>query len=100
MRYFDSGTCTIEQTWPALGESIATISTPLFTLAPVDYSLLKGSIATNYSASRNESIPYEITSWEEIHVARIRALRGKYRDKLPSTEDFVLQKQKEIELER
>jgi hypothetical protein len=36
---------------------------------------------------------------EETRLAKIRAFRGRYRGILPSTEEFMAEKRKEVELE-
>jgi hypothetical protein len=38
--------------------------------------------------------------WQELRVAQIKALRGKYRHALTPSDDFARQKQEEIALER
>jgi excisionase family DNA binding protein len=42
--------------------------------------------------------PTQRVSAEE-HAARVRAIRGKYRDALPSVDEYIAQKQAEIALE-
>jgi hypothetical protein len=45
--------------------------------------------------------PVESTPWSsaEEHAARVKAIRGKYRDALSSVDEYIARKQEEIALE-
>ena len=83
----------------ALSLALSTIS-----IGP-EYPVLQGPPLLPYSVlgsptvSRSEHLPGETHSWEEMRVAQIKSLRGKYRDSLTPSDEFAQQKQDEISRE-
>lgn len=61
-------------------------------------SLVAGGITHSLTSSRPERLMGEVRSWNETRAARVRALRGKYRDSLTPSEDFARQKAEEVRL--
>ena len=51
------------------------------------------------TASRPERLLGEVRSWDETKAARVRALRGKYRNALTPSDEFAKQKAQEVSLE-
>lgn len=69
---------------------------PLVAESPV---LVASGVLRSPTASRPERLLGEVRSWSETKAAKIRALRGKYRDALTPSEEFAKQKAQEIALE-
>ncbi len=63
----------------------------------------KDSVATTSSVPENEHLIGEnirkAKSWEEMRILHIRSIRGKYKNKLTSSEEFARKKTDEILLE-
>lgn len=47
-----------------------------------------------------ESSPPKSVRQEQLRIRRIKALRGRYKDAVSSSEDFAVRKAEEIALER
>ena len=75
--------------------SVATASIPVSIAVPIIHE----SVRTSSALSRRSHLPGERQSWEETRAARIRALRGKYRNALTPSEEFAREKNLELEME-
>ncbi len=75
--------------------SVATASIPVLIAVPIIHE----SVRTSSALSRCPYLPGERQSWEETRAARIRALRGKYRNALTPSEEFAREKNLELEME-
>jgi len=75
--------------------STATASIPVSIAVPIIHE----SVRTSSALSRSPHLPGERQSWEETRAARIRALRGKYRNALTPSEEFAREKNLELEME-
>jgi len=84
----------------ALSFALSTISAGAEYPVQQSLTLLRGSVLTCPTVSRSESLPGEAHSVEEVRIAQIKSLRGKYRDVLTPSDEFARQKEKEIDLER
>ena len=62
-------------------------------------SLLQESVITSPTVSKSGNLPGLAQSWEEVRIAKIKALRGRYRNALTDSEDFAQQKINELEIE-
>ena len=61
--------------------------------------LVSRGVLQSPTVSRPERLIGEARSWTETKAARVRALRGKYRDALTPSDEFAKQKAQEIALE-
>lgn len=60
--------------------------------------VVRGVLRTS-TASRPDRLLGEVRSWDEVKAARVRAVRGKYRNALMSSDEFAKQKAQEVYLE-
>ena len=51
------------------------------------------------TSSKKDHLPGEFRSWDEKRVAKIKALRGKYKRRFSTTDEFMKQKLQDIEIE-
>lgn len=58
--------------------------------------LLKDRVTSNPTASCSQHLLGAADMWRALRTAQIKALRGKYRDVLTSSDEFARQKQEEI----
>jgi hypothetical protein len=72
------------------------VATPM---AAESSTLVVRGILRTSTASRPERLLGEVRSWDETKAARVRALRGKYRNALTPSDEFARQKTQEIFLE-
>jgi hypothetical protein len=68
-------------------------------LAAESMVLVTRGVLRSPTVSRPERLMGEARSWNETKAARVRALRGKYRDVLSPSDEFARQKAQEIVLE-
>lgn len=61
--------------------------------------LIQSRLMEDTTSSQVDRLPGEVQSWQQVRVLRIKALRGKYKTVLPSSEEYARRKQQEIELE-
>ena len=73
----------------------ATTTIPISIAVPIIHE----SVRTSSALSRCPHLPGERQSWEETRAARIRAIRGKYRNALTPSEKFAQEKNLELEME-
>jgi hypothetical protein len=83
----------------ALLAMITTITQGVFSLSNSSPSLVKGSLIDLLTVSKTQQVPGEIQSWEEMRLAKIKSIRGKYRNSLTPSSDFARIKLEEISLE-
>ncbi len=89
----------------AIGTAVALMlsasSAAMATTIPVSIAvpIVHESVRTSSALSRCSHLPGERQSWEETRAARIKALRGKYRNALTPSEEFALVKNLELEME-
>ena len=75
--------------------STATATIPVSIAVPIIHE----SVRTSSALSRCPHLPGERQSWEETRIAKIRALRGKYRNALTPSDEFAREKNLELEME-
>ncbi len=63
-------------------------------------TLVEGSVINTSSSSKPLCLPGEENSWNAVRAARIRELRGKYKELLSPSDLFAKQKNEEIYLEQ
>ncbi|MEJ2387694.1 MAG: Arc family DNA-binding protein [Chromatiaceae bacterium] len=67
-------------------------------IALIEAAVTKEGIESGQA--QDAEVQRQLTAAEERRIARIRALRGKYRDAVSSSEEFAARKAEEIALER
>lgn len=63
--------------------------------SPIPY-VVKGGLVSNATSSRGITLIGEVTTWEASRKAKIKALRGKYRDVLTPSDEFLANRAKDI----
>ncbi|GEM_PF-2876616 len=61
--------------------------------------IIQDGIVGTSSVSKSGHLIREAGSFEEMRILHIKSIRGKYKNKLPSSEDFARKKDDEILLE-
>ncbi len=79
----------------AASSAAATTTIPISMAVPIIHE----SVRTSSVLSRCPHLPGERQNWEETRAARIRAIRGKYRNALTTSEKFAQEKNLELEME-
>ena len=65
----------------------------------IEVPIIHESVRSSSALSRCPHLPGERQGWEEARAAKIRALRGKYKNALTPSEEFASEKRLELEME-
>jgi hypothetical protein len=83
----------------ALLAIISCASPPSIVLSNASPQLVRGSMTFDITSSRSGYLPGETMSWKEVLAAKIKSIRGKYREVLTPSEEYAKRKTAELVLE-